>query len=286
MLGAGVFSVRVAERGSRTTATTIPTAIATTTTSPAVTQRVLTITFVTVPRRHKRLASIRYEQAGNSSTSLPASVGDCGQCQVSVPLRRFATKPGPRGKLMVDPISLVALSSMALGEGIKFLYTQTGELLKAWREKRARQDEAALKVAPASERLDAPLQPAEVDQSLVAEHADELSELRRMLVQYADEGKQPNPKDQELLARVDALRRVLELLLGQRITFRGEGRERTGTRIQSTVEAGTIRGYVAAVRASGLIGDVDVNATLKTGDIEQTGVAVGVDLSRQRPSPS
>ena len=108
---------------------------------------------------------------------------------------------------MVDPISLVALGSVALGQGITFLYSQAGELLKAWREKRARHDEAALKVAvPASETLDAPLQPAEVEQSLVAEHADELSELRRMLVAYADEGQQPDPKDQELLARVDALR--------------------------------------------------------------------------------
>jgi hypothetical protein len=54
LLGTGVFSVCASERGSRTIATTIPTAIATTTTSPAVQARVLTITFVTVPRRHKR----------------------------------------------------------------------------------------------------------------------------------------------------------------------------------------------------------------------------------------
>ena len=51
---AGVFSARAFGRGSWTTATTIPTAIATTTTSPAVTARVLTITFVTVPRGHTR----------------------------------------------------------------------------------------------------------------------------------------------------------------------------------------------------------------------------------------
>ena len=50
LLGAGVFSVCASERGSRTTAITIPTAIATTTTSPAVQARMLTITSVTVPR--------------------------------------------------------------------------------------------------------------------------------------------------------------------------------------------------------------------------------------------
>ena len=57
-LGAGVFSVRASEGGSLTTATTIPAVTATTTTNPAITPRVLTLTLVTVPRGHKCAAVV------------------------------------------------------------------------------------------------------------------------------------------------------------------------------------------------------------------------------------
>ena len=53
-LGTGAFSACASGRVLSTTATTIPIPIASTTTSPAVTSRVLTPTFATVPRAHKR----------------------------------------------------------------------------------------------------------------------------------------------------------------------------------------------------------------------------------------
>ena len=52
--GAGVAPPWPSGGGSSTITTTSPTTIATTTTTPAVMVRVLTLTFVTVPRAHKR----------------------------------------------------------------------------------------------------------------------------------------------------------------------------------------------------------------------------------------
>src|SRR5260370_39043242 len=39
---------------------------------------------------------------------------------------------------MPDPVTVSALGGLAASEGIKFLYGQAAELLKAWRERRGR----------------------------------------------------------------------------------------------------------------------------------------------------
>src|SRR5215813_6724051 len=41
-----------------------------------------------------------------------------------------------RLKKMPDPITLAALGTLAVTEGVKFLYGQAGELIKYWREKK------------------------------------------------------------------------------------------------------------------------------------------------------
>ncbi|HKS48960.1 MAG TPA: hypothetical protein VJT49_28405 [Amycolatopsis sp.] len=174
---------------------------------------------------------------------------------------------------MADPLTLGAVGAVALTEGIKFLYDQARELLKQWREKRVK---ITLQAA-APEGLDAPLAEAEVPETVVAQHAETLSELRRSLIEYADEGVVPDPNDPKLLESVDALRRLLEVAYGQRITFRGETRERTGSRVDVSVEADVVEGYVAALRARGVLPD-DVRADLKVKRVAAGGQAVGVDI--------
>ncbi|HWN63992.1 MAG TPA: hypothetical protein VNO25_25340, partial [Streptosporangiaceae bacterium] len=62
---------------------------------------------------------------------------------------------------MPDPVMLSSLGGLAASQGIKFLYGQAAELLKAWRERRgqvaAGQEQPARLTVPivASEVLDA-----------------------------------------------------------------------------------------------------------------------------------
>lgn len=180
---------------------------------------------------------------------------------------------------MTDPLTLGALGAVVLTEGIKFLYEQGRELLTRWRAKRDR-DVVELELVEAAV-LDAPLTVAEVPESRIADHADTISALRRELIDYAEEGRPATPDDRRLLERVDALRRSLEVVYGQRITFKGEARPHTGTRVDVAVEAGVVEGYMAGLRAEGgLAGVSEVHSEMRVDRVGADGTAVGVDLGK------
>lgn len=181
---------------------------------------------------------------------------------------------------MSDPLALGALGALALGEGIKFLYDQARTVLQRWREKRDR-DVVEIS-ASASPVLDAPLSGVVVAESVVAAHAEALGRLRRHLIEYAEEGRAPDPADADLLEAVDTLRRVLEVILGQRITFSGERRDMTGTVVDVAVEAQLVEGYLAGLRSRGDLGEVaSINSTMRVDTITTGGEAVGIDLDHR-----
>jgi hypothetical protein len=117
------------------------------------------------------------------------------------------------------------------------------------------------------------------EQDFVTKHQSDLAALRSILTPYAEDGLQPDASDRELVAAVDALRRLLELAYGQRITFRGEARPKTGIRIDSKVGAGNIEGYVAAVRAGTLPPGTRIKAETVVRDVKPAGSVLGVDVS-------
>lgn len=184
---------------------------------------------------------------------------------------------------MSEPLTLAALGAVALSEGIKFMYEQAKELLRRWREKKDRGETGSLEAPAASAPvLDAPLVTARVPDAVLEENAETLTALRRALIEYGDEGRRPDPADHALLETVDALRRVLELAYGQRITFRGERREPTGTRVDSKVEATEVAGYLAGVRAR-LDAGLDISSDVRVGHV--SGEVVGVDLDYRPHGP-
>lgn len=180
----------------------------------------------------------------------------------------------------MDPLTLSALGTVALTEGIKFLYDQARDLIKTWRERRAAGDTEPIPIADLEAPvLDAPIHSVSVNLAFVDEHQKDIRALRAVLTEYVDEGREIQQGDPELLAVIDALRNLLEVAYGQRITFRGEHRATTGTRIESAVEVAEVSGYVAAVRAQYLPeGGTDIKARLKAGDVHKKGRVVGVDL--------
>src|SRR5216683_2134709 len=134
---------------------------------------------------------------------------------------------------MPDPVTVSALGGLAASEGIKFLYGQAAELLKAWRERRGRvaagEEPPAQLTVPivASEVLDAaPAEPV-VDVAVLDRENAALVRLTGGLAPYAQGLADLDPDDAELAEQAGQLRALLEAAYGQRFTFRGEQRDPT-----------------------------------------------------------
>ncbi|WBQ07070.1 hypothetical protein [Kribbella sp. CA-293567] len=149
---------------------------------------------------------------------------------------------------MPDPVTLAVLGGLAATEGIKFLYGQAGELLKAWRERR-KDEELEVPIAPA-EILDGTPGPATVDVAVLAARHLELVKLAGALSPYAQGLAEIDLGDPELAEQAGQLRGLLEAAYGQRFTFRGESRESTGTRVSIRQVLGEVAGEVVGVQGT------------------------------------
>ncbi|MEV0295829.1 hypothetical protein [Nocardia sp. NPDC050710] len=183
---------------------------------------------------------------------------------------------------MTDPLTLAGLGAVALTQGITFLYAQVTEVLKRRRERQAAGGaEAGAAVLPGGggEVLDGELRSTPIDFDLVEARVDEFEQLYDQLSRYAQHLADVDPADRRLVERVEALRGLLELVYRQRITFRGERRDKSGTSIRVTVEAERVDGYLAGLRAR-IIGAADIDVRTKAGDVGPDGRAIGVDADR------
>jgi hypothetical protein len=171
---------------------------------------------------------------------------------------------------VADPLTLSALGAAALTEGIKFLYSQVTELLKRRRERPA--------APPALPELAAKLEPIEPDGAALARLEPDLKDLRRLLGDYVDGIEPVDPADQRLLETMDAVRRLLEAIYRQRITFPGEDRPESGPLVEGEVDVITVAGYAAAVRARNVSGPATIHGTGKAGEVAAGGQFIGADI--------
>src|SRR5215213_5523723 len=162
---------------------------------------------------------------------------------------------------MVEPITLASVGSVALTKGIKFLYAQSGEVLKRWRERRetvesgtSSLDDTARIDAKLPNVFEGQLSEPEIHFDVVKRLGQELQETRRSLSDYADDIEKVDNNDQELLAKTDALRRLLEAILQERITLKGEQRPPSGPVVEGHIDVEEVAGYAAAVRAGRIAG--------------------------------
>ena len=176
---------------------------------------------------------------------------------------------------MTDPFTLGALGALAATEGIKFLYSQAGEVLKRWRDKKAGKDAQA--EAPVSvdgaDVLEGGLVDPRIDFEALGRLEEDIRELAKALGDYAGGLDEPDANDRDLVAAADGLRRALEVVYGQRITFKGEQRESSGPIVIGTAQIDKVVGDVAGVRTklarSGRI----------TGRVESKELAAGAKAS-------
>jgi hypothetical protein len=176
----------------------------------------------------------------------------------------------------MEPMSLALVGTTVLTEGIKFLFTQAGEVITRWRDKNA----APLPV-PDGAPLQGTLQPTMIDTAVMERMANEIIGLRAALAPYCDVVA-PIPVDvhnQDLLDVAEGLRRALEAVLGQRIRFRDEGSESSGPLVEGELNVTDVLGYVAGVRARSIAGGT-VRGVVKAETVEPGGQAVGVEVDQ------
>jgi hypothetical protein len=184
----------------------------------------------------------------------------------------------------VDPLTLSALGAVALSEGIKFLYGQASEILK---RRRDRQQEASVEretdQVPRElddvEILEGTLEPVVIDFDAADQLDADLKMLSQRLGNYANGIEEVDPTDEDLLRATDALRRVIEAIYQQRITFKGEARPPSGPLVDARVDVKEVVGYVAGVRAE-TIESGRVTSEVIAERVEQGAEAVGLDVKR------
>jgi len=156
---------------------------------------------------------------------------------------------------MSDPatLTLAGVGAIALKEGVKFLYGQAGEILKRWRDRKEQ-----------TRGGDSTSADAELPTIFVGEqrspriHFQEIPALEgrlralyRELAEYATEVSPVSTEDPDLLSKIDELRKVIERIYRQRLTFEGEQRRPADLAVFGRVELGTIGGEAIGVDAEG-----------------------------------
>lgn len=171
---------------------------------------------------------------------------------------------------MADPFTLAALGAVAISEGIKFVYGQAAELLKRRRERKATGVDPTEPIPiENAEVLDGPLKPAKPDYEILESMQERVTALAVELSKYRDGLVEPPPA---AMKTVDELRKALEAIYGQRITFRGEqGREATGTTISGQFRAELVKGQVTVVDAENVSHGATVAGEANVGTVDSDG---------------
>lgn len=177
---------------------------------------------------------------------------------------------------MPDPITLT-LGTVALTEGVKFLYGQAGELIKHWREHRdTASKEGAETLATASAQVTLPtdvfegnLTSPQIHHDALTKLAEPMIDIKAALSSYAEGDKDVDPANQELLAKVNALRDILEAVYQQRLTFKGEARPASGPIVGGHIDVDTVKqGVVGGVVAKTVSGSASLHGTANAKLVE------------------
>jgi hypothetical protein len=182
----------------------------------------------------------------------------------------------------MEPVTLAVISGTVLTEGVKFLYAQAGDLIRYWRDRRdAKGGEIVPEpsASPPEGLLQGRLEPLTVDHEALDRVQEQIRDLRRDLLDYAEGTTPITPDDQGLLLRTDSLRGLLEAVYQQRLTFRGEQREAAGPAIHGRIDVDQVAGYAAAVRVQLLrLASGTVQGEARVGKVAEGGEAVGLDI--------
>jgi hypothetical protein len=182
---------------------------------------------------------------------------------------------------MAEPLTLGILGATVLTQGISFLYGQATELLKHRREHKdlaaADSGEVVFATSPDNGLLLGELRPTKIDDATVEQHREKMAVLLERLSSYVSGIRVVDPANGELVAQVEALRGLLELVYRQRITFRGERREPTGASVDVRVVAEQVNGNLTVARIGTVSGHADVRAVGEIGTVGERASITGFE---------
>ena len=188
---------------------------------------------------------------------------------------------------MVEPFSMGAVGAVAVTEGIKFLYGQAAEVLKRWRDHKAgkvaeAQEPIQIKPTEVTGILEGTLEAPKVDFAVLDRLHDDIRQLAGVLGSFATGLDEPDPSDHDLASAADGLRRALEAVYGQRITFAGEARPPSGPFVAGEANVDDVLGYVAGLRARRIIGG-SVTGRVTAKRVGPGGQAIGLEVDTIGP---
>ena len=183
---------------------------------------------------------------------------------------------------MPEPISISAiLTTAALTEGVKFLYSQATELLKRWRDRRETASKEAASVASVAVALpetvfEGQLSAPQIHFADLERLAEPMRQLRKELGDYIEGIETINTADEHLIKIVDVLRQTLEGVYQQRLTFKGEQRPPSGPMVEGRVDVDQVFGVASGVIADMITGGARVQGEGKAGTVGPAGDLAGV----------
>lgn len=181
---------------------------------------------------------------------------------------------------MAEALTLGTVATTVINEGIRFLYGQATEILKIWRARKnsvnISEKENVVSTdlgnneAQVSKIFEGNLLlPLKIDLKSISELEEQLCELIKDLSEYAEGIEELDLSNTVLLEKVDALRKVLEAICQQRLTFRGEQRKISGPIVEGDIIVNEVRGYAAAVSAKEITsGQVTGKSQAKTVEVD------------------
>jgi hypothetical protein len=184
---------------------------------------------------------------------------------------------GERRSTMPDPLTLRALGAVTATEEIKFLYAQASELLKAWHERQRQlgSEEGPLRVPIAdTDVLDGTPGEPMVEVSVLNREQVALIQLTDLFAPYVRGLADIDLNDQKLVREAGQLRSLLEAAYGQRFTFRGEGRQPTGSRVTVTQVMGEVAGSMVGAEAD-LGAGVELSVDQRADRVRKEGSIIG-----------
>lgn len=195
--------------------------------------------------------------------------------------------PNPETTTLLTVLSTYGLTFFT--ETVKFVYGQATEELKALRERKNAKEGGSspeLKVAATTPSLpdifEGGIAPFVPDFEALEPVADTLNELREGIRDHLEGIANFDPEDREFLAKVEAVRRLLEVVYSQRITFKGEQRDVSGPLVRGAIDVGEVVGYAAAVRARLVTGGT-VNGHATVERVSEGGRLVAIEVDTIKP---
>ena len=170
----------------------------------------------------------------------------------------------------MEALSLLGLE--ALKQGVTFLFDQAKRLL----DRRPEVTETKLPQGVFTGELD----PSQYDEEELARTESALRAMRAGLFPYIDDAALITPDDRQLTSLVDRLRRLLEVIYRQHITFVTEvNRPDSGVRLRVDIDTDRIAGQAIAIDA-GTISQGDVEVQARAREVEAGGSLTGIKADR------